>query len=222
MKIRNVFHIIFITTLSLALSSCATIDSRYSGFLDDYSNMKPSEIVEGFMVDKHPTKNLGDYNEFYVDPVIVYFHEDAKGVSVEADKLKELTDAFHTKAVAALERNYTVLDEPKQCSLIIRAAITDVFPNKPYLNFHWSTTLAGFGLGGASMEAEFVDAITEERILAVVDSRLGKRSHYTKGWSKWGHPEDILDQWVQILIDNLNMLHGIVEEPIVEGEKDSE
>jgi len=207
MKLSKTFNFI----VFLFLAGCASAPIQYSGFLDDYDALIPSEIVEGLLVDKHPTKKIGDYSQFYIAPVIVYMIDGAKGEEVEPQKLEELAQFFHDQAVKALEENYTVVDQPKDGALIIRAAITDVVANKPYLNVHWSTTLAGFGLGGASMEAEFVDAKTKERVMAVVDKRKGKRSHYTKGLTKWGHTEDTINIWVGLLIEQLNNQHNQVK-----------
>lgn len=205
MNFRKDFVFLFCIML---LSGCATVETKYSGFLDNYDGMHPSTVVEGLLVDKHPTKNIGQYESFYVEPVVAYLSEDANGNNVDPEKLKELTDYFYTLAVDALNEKYEVVDSPEEGALLIRTAITDVKANKPYLNLHWSTTLAGFGLGTASMEAEFIDISTKERVLAVVDARLGKRTHYTKGLTKWGHTKDIINQWVKLLIENLEMLNG--------------
>ena len=198
---KNIAYLCCVLLLSVG---CASVETQYSGFLNDYSAMKPSEVVEGLLVQKHPTKNIGDYEKFFVEPVEVRLHEDAKGHDkVEPEKLEELSTYFYDQAVLALTEGYTVVDKEGEGVLVVRAAITDAFASKPYLNLHWSTTAIGKGLGGASMEAEFIDAVTREQILAVVDARLGKRLHYTKGLTKWGHTEDIINGWVKLLISTL-------------------
>lgn len=187
--------------------SCAAAPIRYSGFLNDYDSMVPSKVVEGLLVEKSANKDIGDYDVFYIEPVVVHLSDQAKGERVDPKKLEELAEYFRNQAINALKQKYTVADEPVDGALLIRAAITDVVANKPYFNLHWSTTLAGFGLGGASMEVEFVDVTTKERILAVVDARRGKRSHYTKGLTKWGHTEDVINMWIKLLTDQLALLH---------------
>ena len=186
---------------------CAAAPIRYSGFLNDYDSLVPSEVVEGLLVDKNANKDIGDYDIFYIEPVVIQFSDHAKGENVDPKKLEELADYFRDQAVNALKQKYTMVEEPVDGTLLIRAAITEVVANKPYFNIHWSTTLAGFGLGGASMEVEFIDSTTKERILAVVDARRGKRSHYTKGLTKWGHTEDVINMWIKLLMDQLTLLH---------------
>ena len=65
-----------------------------------------------------------------------------------------------------LSENFEIVDKPGRGVLLFRSAITDILPNKVYLNIHWSTTLIGGGIGGASLEAELVDSVTKERILS--------------------------------------------------------
>ncbi len=200
-------NIVYLVCIILMCSGCATIETQYSGFLNDYSAMRPSEVVEGLLVEKHSTKDIGDYTKFLVEPIEVQLHQDAKGYNVDQEKLEELATYFYDQAVLALGEGYQVVEEEAPGVLVIRAAITDVFPNKPYLNMHWSTTAIGKGLGGAAMEAEFIDVVTRQRVLAIVDARLGKRTRYTKGLTKWGHPKDILNQWVKLLLSTLDDLH---------------
>ena len=90
--------------------------------------------------------------------------------------------------------------------MLFRTAITDILPNKVYLNLHWSTTLIGGGIGGASLEAELVDSLTGERMLAFVDARKGKKLNYTKGLTKWGHTKEVLGMWAKHMVKNLDEL----------------
>ena len=42
------------------------------------------------------------------------------------------------------------------------------------LNIHWATKVTKAGIGGASIEAEFIDSVSQERIAALVDNRQGR------------------------------------------------
>jgi len=90
--------------------------------------------------------------------------------------------------------------------LLLRTAVTDILPNKVYLNLHWSTTLIGGGIGGASLEAELVDSLNGERMLAFVDARKGRKLNYTKGLTKWGHTKEVLGMWADHIVKNLDDL----------------
>ncbi len=55
------------------------------------------------------------------------------------------------------------------------AAITEIKKTKVVFNIEPRMKMLGLGLSGASMEAEAVDSVTSERILAVVDSQSVRR-----------------------------------------------
>ena len=225
---KRIIRSIQFLALVLFLGGCATAKTPYTGFLDNYKGMKESEVYKGLMVDKENMAKLKDYDKFLIAPVVIYLHENAKGAAVDPKQLNALTDDLHKKMVDGLSGNYTVVEEPSEGVLLIRTALTDVVPAKPILNLHWATSASGAGLGGASIEAEFVDAVTNERILAIADTRRGKKffqplkkgvkgtgeafETYFEGWSKWGHTKDVFEQWVGMLVEQLNQAHGIVKE----------
>ncbi|UCE61917.1 MAG: DUF3313 domain-containing protein, partial [Phycisphaerales bacterium] len=87
---------------------------------------------------------------------------------------------------------YSVVDAPGPGVLRIRAALTDIKKTKPAMNIHPATKLSGIGLGGASMEAEGLDAQTGERVLAVVDTRAGNRLSIGAGLDSLGHAKQMI------------------------------
>src|SRR3989338_3164057 len=150
--------------ISFICVSCSTVmEPVPSGFLGDYSTMRPSKIIKGMYVDRASSERLGDYSKFMIDPVEIYLHKDAKAEHVDPKFLQLLADYFRDAVIQNLEKNYEVVSEPGEGVLRIRSAITDVLPNKVVFNIQVSTTVSGIGLGGASMEAEFIDAQTGER-----------------------------------------------------------
>ncbi len=214
MMLKNKIHLLSVLMLFVFAGGCSSANKgmSYSGFLGDYSRIRPSNIIEDVYVDKSDTKTLGDYDKFIITPIVMFFHNDAKGIGVEPGKLKELTDIFYDKAVEALSEHYEIVDEPGEGVMLIRIAVTDVVANKVALNLHWSTTASGVGIGGAAIEAEFLDSVTQERVLAFIDSRKGKRYKYNKGLTKWGHTKDVFEQWATMFVERLDELHGYTEE----------
>ena len=79
--------------------------------------------------------------------------------------------------------------------------MTDVSTAKPGNNADdWSS------VGTATMEAELVDSVTGERMLAFIDARKGKKLNYTKGLTKWGHTKEVLGMWADLMVQNLDQL----------------
>jgi len=212
MRQRSLNYLMMVIVSVVFIGCSSIMEPTPSGFLGDYSTMQPSKIIKGMSIDRASSEKLGDYSKFIIDPVEIYLHKDAKAEDIDPKVLQEMADYFRNEVIAKLQEHYTVVEEAGVGVLRIRAAITDVLPNKVALNIHWSTTMAGLGLGGAAMEAEFVDSQTNERILAVIDSRKGRRTHYKKGLSKWGHTKDVIEEWVQMLTKRLDELHDIKQE----------
>lgn len=189
--------------MGIFLAGCATARTIETGFLNDYSNFKMSEKVDGLLVEKHATRKISDYSKFMVDPIEVRLTHESKGEKLSPEQIEKLVTEFHDEVVAALKKQYEVVNTPGEGVLRIRTALTDIYPNKIYLNLHWSTTLSKHGIGGAAIEAEFLDTATGERILGVVDARQGKPLKYTKGLSRWGHTKEVFDGWKNLLIKTL-------------------
>ena len=92
--------------LSLCLVGCGkTIE--YSGFLGNYGGF--TKGPDGDMVYVSPSHSIADYDKFIVEPVLVRFKPDAKGVTLDPEKLHEFTQYFHDEAVKALSENYQVV-----------------------------------------------------------------------------------------------------------------
>ncbi|VAX37034.1 hypothetical protein MNBD_UNCLBAC01-1560 [hydrothermal vent metagenome] len=192
--------------MMIFMSGCATRGAVPSGFLNDYSGLKPSLESKNLYIEERMQRGIGVYNKVMIDPVVVYFQPDARGDGINPVKLQELTDFFEEQIQESISEGYTIVNEVQEGTLRIRVAVTDIVSNKQLLNIHWTTTLAGWGLGGAAMEVEFLDGQTGERVLAMIDSRKGKRTKYFKGLMKWGHTEDVLSQWAKMITQKMEEL----------------
>lgn len=154
-----------------------------SGFLGDYSGLAPDDELKGMIVYRKSPDVMTPYTKFIVDPFLTFFHSKADGKDSDPEELEGLTDYFRKTVIAELERDggYEVVHEPGPGVARLRVAITDVSPGK----------------GGASIEAEMLDSETSERLVAVVDSRKGRRSATKKQF----------DKWAQLLRERLDKLH---------------
>ena len=201
--------IVISMVLFTALAGCAEKNVVYSGFLRDYSQLKPDPEVGGALRYLNPRKSLKEYNRFQIDPIAVQFSRGATGAAIDPAKLNNLTVYFRNELVKALTKNYRVVNRPGPRVLRIRAAITDVDESEPLLNIHPAMKLSGMGLGGASMEAEAVDSVTGERIGAIKETRSGNRMSITAGLSRLGHAKQVIRYWVSRFMKNLDKAHGV-------------
>ncbi|HQP10609.1 MAG TPA: DUF3313 domain-containing protein [Candidatus Omnitrophota bacterium] len=194
---------------ALFLAGCATKQLKLTetGFLSSYADLQADKESKGMYVFINPNVQIAEnYDKIVIAPVQFELDPTVKQHAMTDEDQKKLADYFVGKLKERLAKNYTVTDQPGEGALLFRTAITDVLPNKVYLNLHWSTTLLGGGIGGAALEAELVDSITGDRIISFVDARKGRKLNYTKGLTKWGHTQEVLGIWADLMVENLDRL----------------
>ena len=126
---------------------------KHSGFLSDYSQLKPSKVVEGAMDYRNPKRKLVNYKKFMLEPYKVYFAANADGISIDPAELKNLVDYFRDETVKALSKRYQVVNKPGPGVARIRVAITSITKTNPVLINLPQGKLLGVGLGGAPMHS---------------------------------------------------------------------
>jgi hypothetical protein len=183
-------------------AGCATAPPG-SGFLKDYSKLQTDPDDESLKWWEKKGVDWKRYKRLMIDPVVVYYNPEAENRQIEPDVLKELTDYFRTVVIKEVQDSYPVVDRPGPDVLRIRAAITDLVPANPFVNV---VTTAGIGvpvdMGGASMEAMFLDSMTHELLGAVVDSKKGTPID-VKGFTTWGHAKGAFKDWAKLLKESL-------------------
>ena len=197
-------------------TGCATKEIKLTetGFLSSYAGLQADVDSQGMYVYKNPDVKIGErYSKAIIAPVKFVFDSSVKEQEMKYEDRKKMADYFYQQLEERLSKNYGIVDQPGEDVLLLRAAITGVLPNKVYLNIHWTTTLIGGGIGGASLEGELVDSVTGERMMSFVDARKGKKltqkltvPNYAKGLTKWGHTKEVLKLWAEIMVKNLDQL----------------
>ena len=217
MRVNPVVYFMFF----VLICGCATkkIELTHSGFLSNYNQLQDDEQLEGMKIFRNETVDIaGKYSKIMIAPVVIQLDPEQHDAKLSEEDKQKLSDYFHEQLVAKLQNEYEITEERGEDVMLLRAAITDILANKVYLNLHWSTTLVGAGIGGASIEAELVDSMTGERILAFIDAMKGRRLDitepsklfptYTDGLTKWGHTKYALETWAEILVQNLEELRA--------------
>jgi hypothetical protein len=206
------------TAVLMFCAGCASkqMHLTQSGFLSSYADLQEDKELDGMMVYRNPKVNIKErYTKVLIAPVQFKLDPTVTKHQLDAEHQIQLANYFQARLKEGLENNYVITDMPGPDVLLLRTAITDILPSKVYLNLHWSTTLIGGGIGGASLEAELVDSITGEQIMAFVDVRKGKTflqepqhliKNYTSGLTKWGHTREVMGVWADVMALNLNQL----------------
>jgi len=163
--------------------------------------------------------DFSKYNRVMFDHVVFYLKEDSKYKGIQPEEMKELADMFHVAAVKALEGAYPIVAEPGADVLRVRVAITDIEPSNPAASGLTTVLPIGLavsiikkgatgkhmGVGGAGMEAEFLDSLTNERLAAAIDTKWGSK---LSGMTKLGAANEAFEFWAERLKTFLDKAHG--------------
>ncbi len=209
-----------LVAVALAASAgCAQKGVKYSGFMESYPAFEqgPSDGVDLVYVKKGA--DFRRYNKVMFDQVVFYMKEDAAYKGIQPEEMKELADAFHLSAIRAMDGAYPIVGEPGADVLRVRVAITGIEPSSPgrsgfatvmpiglaLSTIKKSTTGKHTGVGGASMEVEFLDSLTNEQLAAAIDEKAGSK---LSGLTKLGAAKEAFEFWSGRLRIFLDKAHG--------------
>ena len=190
-------------TLLAGLYACGVQTQAGNGFLSDYSKLQKNPRYEGSQIYSNPETSLKNYSRFIVNPVQVRLSSLGAHRSADSKKLQEISQYAHQQFVTALQTNdYPVVTDPGPGTLILRSALTEVAPSK----LKSRSFLMNISLGGASIEAEFVDALSGEVVVAVMESQRGKIT--SSGSNEYENAKNVIDRWAARLVQRLDEEHG--------------
>ncbi len=185
------------------LTACGGQSTGGNGFLSDYSKLQKNPRYAGSRIYTNPETPLKNYSRFIVDPVQVRLSSVGAYRGAGQDKLQEISQYAYQQFVTALQNNgYEVVTSPGPGTLILRSALTEVAPSelKP------RSFLMNISLGGASIEVEFVDALSGEIVVAVMESQRGKIT--PAGSNEYENAKNVIDRWAKRLVQRLDEEHG--------------
>jgi hypothetical protein len=232
--------LIMAPVLFLLLAGCASTNGKadenagpkYTGFLSDYSQLKPETEGSKAMKYVNPQADMKKYKKFVLERIIIWLKEDANYKGIDPDAMKAMTDYFHEALVRELGTDYPLVTEPGPDVLRLRVAITDLVPTKtavtvlvlvtPYATVadlaSGAASKGGAGsapyLGHAGIEAEGIDSETLLPVFSYVDERYGKKydaenpGSYFKAYTEWGYVQQAFDFWAKKFRARLDEIHG--------------
>lgn len=210
---RPIFKPAAMALIGLALAllmACADAKPRnFSGFLGDYSALKK---VPGARLDflyRKPGANLANYDSIMFDSVAVYYHPQSRLRSYDHKDIVRLAVYFQDALTDAVKDTYPVVVRPGPRTLRLRSAITNLKASRP-LSGITSTSLMKFSLfvGEAQIEAEFLDSVTNQRLVAIVDAQKGDRLVNHKNFMHWSQVRAAFNEWARHFRARLDFLPG--------------
>lgn len=188
------------------LGACANQAPTQTGFLADYSSLKPTKDHPEDPSYRRPGLDGSRYASFILDAVV---YRPAPGAlrGLDQSTVAELTADYQEKLRTAFAARFSPAPGPGPGVLRVRAAVTNVERSNAVLNV---VTMAATGIpftaGGASTEAEVVDSETGERLVALQTFNNGGKSFLggPVGYmSQYGHARRAFAKQAELLCDLL-------------------
>lgn len=192
---------------------------KFSGFLTDYSKLKPVEGIDGTLRYIDTSANLRPYTKVMIDPVQIFTNPNPEYHGLQPDALKRMTDAFQSAFVGALVGGYQVVNKPGPDVIRIRLAITGVQPTRPDLGvtdfipikavFNVARSAAGEAPKVAEISAEIEVLDPNGRVIgAAVSTRKGDKNLPQGEKITWNDLQSIVNVWAKNMRQHLDQARG--------------
>jgi hypothetical protein len=144
---------------------------EYSGFLKDYTNLKPNPNLDGkalTYVNVDAQKNLHRYIAAIIDPVQVYLATDADDAAIPQKSREAAARYFQAALVHAVAGAFPITDQAGPLVLRFRTALIGVDAGGPVAGGEKPGERAA-NISKVGIEIELLDSETGEQIAAMVD-----------------------------------------------------
>lgn len=169
-----------------------------SGFLSDYSRL--DEVDSDRM--RYQSPEADRYRRFIVEPVQILVPAGVFTTDEQAEISRYFAESFER---AITDAGYQVTDTPGVGVGRVRLALTDVAESTWWKKIHPAARAIGAGTGGGAMEAELVDSVTGEQIVAVIQAGTGNQFRLTN-FSTMADVKSTIDGWARIAAQRLEAL----------------
>ncbi len=206
MKFRKFITCVIVAGLAVLFSTSQAQEMIYSGFMTDYTQLE--KITDGSMDYRYLAPGgedkLARYDAVMIDQPEIFIANDSPYRGVKPKQLNALADALRAAIAGALAEDLYVVDTPGKNVLYVSVAVSNLKltkKKKSILGYTPAGLVTGAvrgaatsdiakkaNLQGAVLELEAFDSITNERIVAIIDSR----GSGAKSPSSWEELEELM------------------------------
>lgn len=189
-------------------------EATRSGFLGNYSQLRPGQGDEALLVYVNPRANFKAYNKIMLDPVRVYAAKDSALGKLPRADLQRLVNYLDATMREHLKTDYIIVNQAGPGVMRLRVAITEARGAKVVMDT--ISTLMPIGLavsevkniatgshtavGSAGVECEALDGVNNARLFAAVDERVGRKiTGKLDKFDTWRTANDAFDYWAERL-----------------------
>ncbi|MFP7633026.1 DUF3313 domain-containing protein [Pseudomonas veronii] len=213
MKLRLMISTLCIATIGMGgCASQVTQPDEYSGFLSDYSRLKPAKSPSGVEVLRwvDPKLDMSRYNAVYIEPTQFYPRPQATA-KIPESTLRGINDYFNQALKREVGKSLPLAQGPGAGVLVVRAAITAVSSKtqglKPYEFVPVALVAAAVSTGTGirdqdtvlGTEAQFLDGANGKVVAEVVRKGTGKPLENDSQVMTPNDVKSVIDGWASDL-----------------------
>ncbi|MCT8960922.1 DUF3313 domain-containing protein [Pseudomonas veronii] len=213
MKLRLMISTLCIATIGMVgCASEVTQPDEYSGFLSDYSRLKPAKSPSGVEVLRwvDPKLDMSRYNAVYIEPTQFYPRPQATA-KIPESTLRGINDYFNQALKREVGKSLPLAQGPGAGVLVVRAAITAVSSKtqglKPYEFVPVALVAAAVSSGTGirdqdtvlGTEAQFLDGANGKVVAEVVRKGTGKPLENDSQVMTPNDVKSVIDGWASDL-----------------------
>lgn len=212
----------------ISLYGCAPKNEplNFSGFLTDYTSLRPSPDDSGAWSYRKPGVNFKEYTHIILDPLVIWPSQHSEYGGLDALTAWKLALGFQESMTRALAGGYVIVKDPGPGVLRLRAALTDVLLERPSVStpdqilplandllIRAGEKIYGMNAleGEAAIEVEILDTQTQERLVAYMGKRMSPEILLTRDKDSLGPVLEIFDYWGKKLRQRLDEERGLRE-----------
>jgi uncharacterized protein DUF3313 len=186
---------VLLTCTSLAPSSSAQTGvategsvPNASGFLQDYTRLKPVPQKEGRYAWMEADAELRQYTKLMLPPMEIWIDRDAPYRGLSADVVQRIASIYQTSFARGLAPEFPVVDQPGPGIATCRFAITGLTPERPAFRpidivpiraaFNIVRAASGTSpqVARVSAEIECEDSVSHKLLLEAVITGVGEKN----------------------------------------------
>lgn len=206
--------VLSVMLVTLSLLGCAVTKPgpvpKYTGFLPDYSLLRPGAAGQAERVYANPQAEWAKYTKVLLDPVTIWRGKGSQLKGVSQTDAQQLADYFYQLIYHKLAQNYQMVAKPDANTLRISVALVKLEEGRVVLEtistvVPQARVVTRLGslvtdeaplVGKASIEAKVTDAQTGVLLAEGVDERIGGETLNGLTLKSWGDVENIMQFWV--------------------------
>ena len=187
-------------------------DVRQSGFLGDYSMLKPGTDGGALMAYQNPEADIKSYDKILLEPVTIWMGTDSEMKDLAKEDRQRVADELFSLLHARLSKDYQIVQAPAPGTMRIAAALTSAESSYPIMDTVSTIIPVGAAVsilkaiatgkpafvGEATAELKITDATTDVVLFEAVDRRVGTKNP-TGFWNEWEDVDAALAYWTDRL-----------------------